>query len=818
MSYFPETDWEIVIPTEAENLVANPSVENNTTNYTAVIGAVLTRTNADQYWGAYSLKADVTTENSGFYFTTSDVVVASGTAYNYSFYANVPDGKNMIAYVASTVGVAPPQHIFDFVGTGYWQRYTFPLTADTSAQKRLYIVTGDNDGSDTFSWYTDGLMFVSGADDQTYIDGDQDGCEWNGAQHASTSTRDDSHRLGGIIYNLSHYGLGLKQQTGIGMVTPTHITQEYGNQDGALYQGTINRPRIFQLTTQLLASGTDTLANLHMQRDAIINAVKINLVGQQSELLLRYTGGNTVREIKVLYDEGLGFNATNVYQEVLPLRFLATDPYFYGEGESAKGLTSAVTISGAYVSQRNKDGQWSHLNSTFNSAVWCVAFDETRNLYYFGGSFTTPNTRITKYDPDAGTFTLMGTGAADGTVFALWVDQTTGDVYAGGSFSSMGGVARTKGIARWDHATLAWKAVASGTLNGQVSAITQGNDRTVYFGGTFTLMSGISNTVRIARFNPTTGVVSAMGTGMDLDVSDIAISPDGYPYVIGYFSTGNGVTLNGLGRWTGSTFAAIGTGLNASPDGESIGFGKDSSLYAGVFNSITPPGGSLTIPFAGRWNGSQWLALGTGLDFAPYVWKRDKKGLVYAAGVFSTAGGLTLPSPVTFWNGSQWYPIGLKSSNMGSDSSRDMHIRNNDVITIVFNNPNVTLTEAVTTVTNDGSADVYPRIVIDGPSSGTAIVYFIKNYTTGDTIYFNTALTLNAGERWTLDLSQNGKSFNSTFQGNIFSKIVPGSNIGKFRLISGANKISVFSNTTGLTINAIWQDRYLSADGGARLA
>lgn len=809
MSYFLDSNWEIVVPIETETLIANPSLETNTTDYTAV-GGTITRTNEDSFWGAYSLKVAVTVENDGVRYTNTNTVLVSGSAYTLTFWANVPDDKNMISYIASTAGVIQPNQVFDFVGTGRWQRYDFNFTSNGSAQRRIYIVTGDNNGSDTVTWYVDGLMLVPGSR-QTYIDGDQGGSEWNGAQHASTATRDDSYALGGRIRNLSYFGLGLKQQTGIGMITPTHITQEYGNQDGALYQGSINRPRVFQLTTQIVSSGN--LTDLHMQRDAIINALKVNRTGQQSEVLLRYNGGNVTKEIKVLLDTGMEFNATDIYNEVLPLRFIANDPYWYGEGEASASLASAVTISGAYLAQRSKDGVWSHLNSTFNGQVRAVAYDETRNLYYFGGGFTSPQNGISKYDPDADTFTFLGTGVSSGSVLALYVDQTTGDVYAGGNFPQMGGVARTKGIARWDNATSAWKPLASGTLDGTVVTITQGPDRTVYWGGNFTLMSGIANTTRIARYNPTTGVVSAMGTGTSAEVQDIDISPDGYPTVIGYFVTANGVTVNGLAKWNGSTFVAIGTGIDSSPSGQALGFGKDGSLFASAFSNIAQ--GLTTIPKLARWNGSTWLPLGSGLDQGPYVFKRDKRGLIYAGGPFTAASDITLPSPVAIWSGSAWFPIGLKSSNMGSDATFDLHIRNNDVLTIVFTNPNVNLTEAVTTVTNDGSADTYPRIVIDGPASGTATFYFIKNYTTGDTIYFNTALTINAGERWTLDLAPNAKSFVSTFQGNLMSKILPGSNVGKFRLISGDNKISVFSSSASLTINAIWKNRYLSADGGS---
>src|SRR3990167_4858130 len=46
----------VIIPIERTNLILNPSFETNTTGYTAVDGAILSRTTEDQRRGAYALK------------------------------------------------------------------------------------------------------------------------------------------------------------------------------------------------------------------------------------------------------------------------------------------------------------------------------------------------------------------------------------------------------------------------------------------------------------------------------------------------------------------------------------------------------------------------------------------------------------------------------------------------------------------------------------------------------------------------------------------------------------------------------------------
>mgnify|MGYP001176888852 CR=1 FL=1 len=64
-----------------------------------------------------------------------------------------------------------------------------------------------------------------------------------------------------------------------------------------------------------------------------------------------------------------------------------------------------------------------------------------------------------------------------------------------------------------------------------------------------------------------------------------------------------------------------------------------------------------------KWNGSQWVSLGTGLDgqvFAMTIIGTD----LYACGNFITAGSLTV-NYIAKWNGSSWSAVGGQSLSGG---------------------------------------------------------------------------------------------------------------------------------------------------------
>jgi hypothetical protein len=62
-----------------------------------------------------------------------------------------------------------------------------------------------------------------------------------------------------------------------------------------------------------------------------------------------------------------------------------------------------------------------------------------------------------------------------------------------------------------------------------------------------------------------------------------------------------------------------------------------ATIYVGG-GFITAEG--ITVNHIARWNGSSWSALGTGANDYVYSLVRDTSGTIYAGGYFSAAGGI----------------------------------------------------------------------------------------------------------------------------------------------------------------------------------
>jgi len=121
-------------------------------------------------------------------------------------------------------------------------------------------------------------------------------------------------------------------------------------------------------------------------------------------------------------------------------------------------------------------------------------------------------------------------------------------------------------------------------------------------------------------------------------------------YAGGEFTTAGGVAANFIAKWNGSSWSALGSGMNdwvlalATFDD---GSGGGPALYAGGF--FTTAGG-VAATFIAKWNGSSWSALGSGMNggsfpgvYALATFDDGSGGgpALYAGGEFTTAGGVT---------------------------------------------------------------------------------------------------------------------------------------------------------------------------------
>jgi hypothetical protein len=209
-------------------------------------------------------------------------------------------------------------------------------------------------------------------------------------------------------------------------------------------------------------------------------------------------------------------------------------------------------------------------------------------------------------------------------------------------------------VARWDGG--AWTKLGSNTDGGGVSgwltpepsptmvldAVEMPNGD-IIIAGNFSLADGVGAT-GIARWDGTTW--SAVGGGMDFVVRALLVLPDGDLMAAGVFTSAGGVPCNGLARWDGKDWSAIGDGLNGvswssawdlalTPDGKVV--------LSGTFDMVdSVPANNIAIwdPATGVWS-----AMGSGMELriqtSVFDVDVDADGVVFAGGQFASAGGDT---------------------------------------------------------------------------------------------------------------------------------------------------------------------------------
>src|SRR5207247_3919443 len=103
-------------------------------------------------------------------------------------------------------------------------------------------------------------------------------------------------------------------------------------------------------------------------------------------------------------------------------------------------------------------------------------------------------------------------------------------------------------------------------------------------------------------------------------------------------TTEGGSAVNYNAEWNGNNWTALGSGMGGgSPNGTYVSAVavSGSDVYVGGY--FTTAGGSAANNIA-KWNGSSWTALGAGLNGS--VWALAVSGSdLYAGGLFTTAGG-----------------------------------------------------------------------------------------------------------------------------------------------------------------------------------
>lgn len=321
------------------------------------------------------------------------------------------------------------------------------------------------------------------------------------------------------------------------------------------------------------------------------------------------------------------------------------------------------------------------------------------------------------------------TASPTGTsVYAFALSQDGNTLYVGGAFLNLNGIANADYIAAYDLTTGTWSAIGTGT-DGEVRTLIVAPDGTLYAGGLFANAGGVA-CQGIAKWNGTAW--SAVGTGLAVGGGALCMVMDssGNIYVGGQFANAGGVANTaGIAKWNGSAWSALGTGATGADRIYALALDPSGKLYAG--GDFALMGGVANTVKIAKWNGSAWSALSTGMDSTVYGLAIAPDGHVYAGGAFTTAGGIAC-AKVARWNGAAWAALGLGMNDtcyaLGFDSEGVMY-----ALGAFTTAGGMTLSDRMATW--DGST--WSPLDIDLPGVAAAFTFF-RN---GDNFYigFNTS-------------------------------------------------------------------------------
>jgi hypothetical protein len=290
-----------------------------------------------------------------------------------------------------------------------------------------------------------------------------------------------------------------------------------------------------------------------------------------------------------------------------------------------------------------------------NEGVWSMA--ATSTTAFAVGNFTTIGgvaaDGIASFNIATSTWSSMGTFDVTPEIVRA---SPSGDLYAGGTFSSADGAPWSQSIAVWDGATWDGLGGTNDVLNGGVYAMAFGPDGSLYIGGNFSLTSGLIGLNYVAKWSGTAW--QPLGTGVNGRVRSIAVDSESNVYVAGDFTQAGGTTVASIAKWNGSTWSGLGSGLGtlATANIEVAVDSQDDLYVVGDFSSA----GGVSANKAAKWNGTSWSALAGGFSFGiPFDLVVDTADQVYVAGSFTNAKdseGTNVSGTNGFarWNGTSW--------------------------------------------------------------------------------------------------------------------------------------------------------------------
>ena len=345
--------------------------------------------------------------------------------------------------------------------------------------------------------------------------------------------------------------------------------------------------------------------------------------------------------------------------------------YLILEYTTMKKLLLTLTLS--FFASCFAFAQWDSVGNGVRGAVKYISAPVvyTQTVYngslYIGGEFDTVGGQQASGlgEWNGITWNVFGKISTGGTVVSSTVYN--GNLVIGGYFDSVAHFA-VNDIAEWNGST--WSGLGkstSGSIIVEALTVYKGN---LIAGGLF---AGVGSIVvnNIAEWNGSAWV--ALGNGVfnkSLNKTSktgggiYALSVyNGNLYAGGKFDSAGTVAANNLAMWNGTTWSAVGTGLNDSTIQSLTVYNNE--LYAGGFlGSYNKSWGTID-----RWNGINWYTVGNGFLGNSYNGSKINAlcvydSAVYATGAFDSIGGIAAAG-VASWNGVNWARLSFGINGQG---------------------------------------------------------------------------------------------------------------------------------------------------------
>lgn len=305
---------------------------------------------------------------------------------------------------------------------------------------------------------------------------------------------------------------------------------------------------------------------------------------------------------------------------------------------------------------------------------------------YVGGDFSlcgeVSANNIARFDPSTQLWAVLGNSQANGVngpveTLALHDDA----LFVGGAFSQVlpgGSAAFSTSLARWDGSDWSRLAGDAEVHFEEVSSL-HSSAGGLYVGGRLSVTPTSGDRFEgVAlwtgeRFAPIAPGAEASNIG---EVHSIALY-NGEVHIAGFL---NGLSIHGhrptgprrIARWSKGSWRVVGSEGGGSLEGGISVLAlrlavHEGSLYLGGEFSTVDAGAAapVTANNIARWNGSQWSAVGTGVDGRVLALQSSAQGML-AGGRFASAGAVP-QSRLARWTGTAWESIA--SQALGGEAS-----------------------------------------------------------------------------------------------------------------------------------------------------